>query len=385
VPKPYPAEFRRQALALVASGRTVVDVAASLGITQSCLYRWKQQDLVDRGLKQGQSTTESAQLAAAERRIRDLEEEVKILRKAAAAVEAVVPPKVRFRLVAELHDDGVRITRACHALGVSKSGYYEWRHRAPSKRAIRHAWLTDLIGQIHQASHGTYGRPRVHAELVLGHGITVGHNTVALLMRRAALQGLPAHRPAKRVPAVVTVTDLVKRNFNRDAPNQLWVTDITEHPTREGKLYCCVVLDAFSRRVVGWALDSRQRADLATNALGMAIDSRGAVDGAIIHGDHGTQFTSWSFTQRARSAGLLPSLGTVGDPYDNAVVESFWARMQVELLNRKRWNTRVELANAIFEYIEGFHNRRRRHSALGWQAPLDFENNHHRQPASPHR
>jgi transposase InsO family protein len=129
------------------------------------------------------------------------------------------------------------------------------------------------------------------------HGVTVGHNTVALLMRRAALAGLPARPRGKRVPTAVTVADLVKRKFARDAPNQLWVTDITEHPTREGKLYCCVVLDTFSRRVVGWAIDSRQRADLATNALGMAIDSRGAVDGAIIHGDHGTQFTSWSFTQ----------------------------------------------------------------------------------------
>jgi transposase-like protein len=137
-PKPYPAEFRRQALALVASGRTVVELAASLGIAQSCLYRWKHQDLVDRGLKQGRSTTESAQLAAAERRIRDLEEKVKILRKAAAALEEVVPPKVRLCLVAELHDDAVRITRARHALGVCTSGYYEWSHRAPSKRAIRH-------------------------------------------------------------------------------------------------------------------------------------------------------------------------------------------------------------------------------------------------------
>lgn len=136
MPRPYPAEFRRQALALVASGRTVVDVAASLGIAQSCLYRWKQQEVIDRGLKHGQSRTESAQLAAAERRIRDLEEEVKILRKAAAAVEEVVPPKVRFRLVAELHDDAVRITRACQALGVSTSGHYEWRNRTPSKRAI---------------------------------------------------------------------------------------------------------------------------------------------------------------------------------------------------------------------------------------------------------
>ena len=135
------------------------------------------------------------------------------------------------------------------------------------------------------------------------------------------------------------------------------MTDITEHPTREGKVYCCVVIDAYSRRVVGWAIDSAQRADLATSALGMAIDSRSPAAGGIIHGDHGTQFTSWTFTERARKAGLLPSLGSIGDPYDNAVAESFWGRLQTELLNRQRWNTRIELANAIFEYIEGFHNR----------------------------
>jgi putative transposase len=184
------------------------------------------------------------------------------------------------------------------------------------------------------------------------------------------------------------VADLVKRDFHRDSPNKLWVTDITEHHTSEGKIYCCVVLDVFSRRVVGWAIDSRARADLATNALGMAIDSRGNVAGGIIHGDHGTQFTSWTFTDRARRAGLLPSLGTVGDPYDNAVVEAFWGRMQVELLNRQRWRTRVELANAIFEYIEGFHNRARRHSALAWSTPIQFENQHRladqiASPASP--
>jgi transposase InsO family protein len=199
---------------------------------------------------------------------------------------------------------------------------------------------------------------------------------VALLMRRAGLAGLPLRRKAKRVPAAVTVTDLVKRDFRRDGPNQLWVTDITEHPTREGKLYCCVVLDAYFRRVVGWAIDSRQRADLATSALGMAIDARGSagqVPGGIIHADHGTQFTSWTFTERARQAGLLPSLGTVGDPYDNAVAEAFWARMQTELLDRQRWRTRLELANAIFEYIEGFYNRHRRHSALDWMSPIEFE------------
>jgi putative transposase len=374
VPRPYPPEFRRRALDLVASGRTVRDVATSLGIAESCLHRWRHRDLVDRGLKPGTTAQESAELAAARTRIRELEEEVKILRKAAAAVEAVVPPKERYRLVAELRAEGVRIGRSCHALGVSRSGYYDWAARAPSLRAIRHAWLTDLIGTVHQAPRGTYGSPRVHAELVHGHGITVGRNTVSLLMRRASLAGLPARTRGKRTRRPGTVTDLVRRDFRRSGPNQLWVTDITEHPTREGKVYCCVVLDAWSRRVVGWAIDSSQRADLATNALGMAIDSRGPAAGGIIHGDHGTQFTSWTFTERARKAGLLPSLGSVGDPYDNAVVESFWGRMQTELLNRKRWNTRVELANAIFEYIEAFHNRRRRHSALDWQTPIEFEN-----------
>jgi putative transposase len=383
VPRPYPPEFRRRALDLVESGRTIRDVASSLGIAESCLYRWRHQDLVDRGLKPGATGRENAELAAARARIRDLEEEVKILRKAAATVEAVVPPKDRYRLVAELHAEGVRIRRSCYALGVSRSGYYAWAGRAPSPRSIRHAWLTDLIGSIYQASRGTYGAPRVHAELVYGHGITIGHNTVSLLMRRAALAGLPAHTRGKRTKKLATVTDLVRRDFRRTGPNQLWVTDITEHPTREGKVYCCVVLDAWSRRVVGWAIDSTQRADLATSALGMAIDSRGPAAGGIIHGDHGAQFTSWTFTERARKAGLLPSLGSVGDPYDNAVAESFWGRMQTELLNRQRWDTRLQLASAIFEYIEGFHNRRRRHSALGWQTPIEFESTAHLRAPAP--
>src|SRR5215469_11574964 len=270
MPRPYPPEFRRRALDLVESGRSVRDVAASLGIAESCLYRWRHRDLAGRGLRPGTTAAEGAELAAARQRIRDLEEEVKILRKAAAAVEAVVPPKERYRLVAELRGDGVQIRRCCHTLGVSRSGYYAWAARAPSPRAIRHAWLTDLIGTIHQASRGTYGAPRVHAGLVCGQGVTVGHNTVGLLMRRAGLAGLPARTRGKRTRRLVTVTDLVRSDFRRDGPNQLWVTDITGHPTREGKVYCCVVLDAWSRRVVGWAIDSSQRADLATSAPGMA-------------------------------------------------------------------------------------------------------------------
>jgi putative transposase len=149
--------------------------------------------------------------------------------------------------------------------------------------------------------------------------------------------------------------------------------DITEHPTREGKVYCAVVLDVFSRRVVGWSIDSTQNAALVTNALGMAIGQRHPTDGTVIHSDQGTQFTSWAFTRRAIDSGLLPSMGSIGDCYDNAVIESFWSRMQVELLDRKRWRTRVELANAIFEYLEIFHNRQRRHSALGMLTAVEFE------------
>jgi transposase InsO family protein len=249
---------------------------------------------------------------------------------------------------------------------------------------VRHAWLVDLIRQVHLDSRGTYGARRVHAELTLGRGVTVGHNAVEMLMRRNGLQGLTGRASARRVAThVATATDLVDRQFSRDQPNRLWVTDITEHPTREGKIYCAVVLDVFSRRVVGWSIDTSPTASLVTSALGMAIDQRRPPAGTtVIHSDQGTQFTSWTFTRRARESGLLPSMGSIGDCYDNAVIESFWSRVQVELLNRQRWHTRVELANAIFEYLEIFHNRQRRHSALGMITPVEFEARHQPTPAA---
>ncbi len=270
--------------------------------------------------------------------------------------------------------EGLPVEVACRVLGVSVSGYYEWLNRAPSARALRHVWLTELIVRAHAESRGIYGVRRVHAELTLGLGISVGRQAVELLMRRAGLQGLSGRPRYRRVPNVATAEDRVQRQFARKGRDQLWVTDITEHPTREGKVYCAVVLDTFSRRVVGWSIDGHQTAALVTNALGMAIDQRRPANGAtVIHSDQGTQFTSWTFTQRAVDSGLLPSMGTVGDCYDNAMAESFWSRMQVELLDRKRWKTRVELANAIFEYLEIFHNRRRRHSSLGMVSPVEYE------------
>jgi transposase InsO family protein len=271
--------------------------------------------------------------------------------------------------------EGLPVQLACRVLAVSESGFYAAHDRPPSARAIRHAFFTELIGQVHLDSRGTYGARRIHAELTLGHGLVVGHCAVEMLMRRAGIAGASGSRSSRRIPHVATASDLVERRFRRDDPDRLWVTDITEHPTREGKVYCAVVLDVFSRRVVGWSIDSSPTAALVTNALGMAIGNRDP-DGTIIHSDQGSQFTSWAFTRRAIDSGLLPSMGSVGSCYDNAMIESFWSRMQVELLDRRNWRTRVELANAIFEYLEIFHNRQRRHSALGMLTPVEFETRH---------
>lgn len=173
------------------------------------------------------------------------------------------------------------------------------------------------------------------------------------------------------------------RKFHRVRPNELWVTDITEHPTREGKVYCAAVLDAFSRRIVGWSIDSRQDTDLVINALDLAIRNRHPEPGGIVHADHGVQFTSWAFGNKIRSAGLMPSFGSVGDGLDNVMMKSFWSSMQIELLNRKKWKTRIELSNAIFEYIEIFSNRQRRHSSLGYRTQSNTSYSPRRTPSQP--
>ena len=255
--------------------------------------------------------------------------------------------------------EGLSVRAACRVLGVSESGYYAWRKRPPSARVVRHAWLTDRIRAVHAASRGAYGARRVHAELVLGQGITVGHQAVEQLMRSAGIQGLSGRSRYRKSAPHAAATDRVGRQFAREEPDRLWVTDITEHPTREGKVYCAVVLDAYSRRVVGWSIDARRPAGPT-----------------VIHSDQGTQYGSWAFTRRAQEAGLLPSMGAVGTCFENALMESFWSRVQVELLDRRVWSTRVALATALFEYLEIFHNRQRRHSSLGMLTSIEFETHH---------
>jgi putative transposase len=263
---------------------------------------------------------------------------------------------------------------ATRVLHVAESGYYAWRTRAPSARSVRHVQLTEAITGIHTASRGTYGSRRVHAELALGLGIPVSHGTVELLMQRAGLRGLPGNRRRRPRPETPSAADLVERNFTSQARDQLWVTYITEHPTREGKVYCAVVLDTYSRRVMGWSIDATQTAAPATNALSMALANRRPPPrSTIIHSDHGWAIHLMGL-HRTRPR-LWPGAlhRSIGDCADNALMESFWGRVQTELLNRQRWRTRLELANALFEYLEIFHNRQRRHSALGILTPTEYE------------
>ncbi|MDI5936698.1 MULTISPECIES: IS3 family transposase [unclassified Micromonospora] len=373
MPRSYPPEFRRKVLDLLKAGRSVADLVRDLQISDQTIYTWRRQELIDTGQLPGITSGDQVELVAARRRIAELETEVAVHRRAAELLKEAVPPKERYAAIKQMAAEGLPVNVCCRVLRVSVSGYYAWLGRPLSARALRHAWLIERIRAVHVASRGVYGAGRVHAELRLGQGIVVGHNAVEMLMRRAGIKGLPHRRRPRPKHQTPTAADLVNRDFRRVEPNRLWATDITEHPTREGKVYCAVVLDTYSWKVVGWSIDATQTATLVTNARGMAINNRQPQPGTVIHSDHGVQYTSWTFTRRVHDAGLAPSMGSIGDCFDNGMMESFWGRMQTELLDRQRWRTRIELANAIFEYLEIFHNRQRRHSSLGMLSPIEYE------------
>jgi putative transposase len=266
------------------------------------------------------------------------------------------------------------IAAMARALGVSEAGYHAWRRRPPSARAMCDEVLLKRIRTVHAVSRGTYGAPRVHAEL-RAEGRSLGGKRVARLMRGAGLAGVSRRRgtrTTRRDAEARPAPDLVERDFAAEKPDQLWVADITYIPTWTGFLYLAVVLDAFSRRVVGWAMANHLRADLVLAALDMAIGRR-RPDGVIHHSDQGSQYTSVAFGRRCAEAGVRPSMGSVGDPYDNAMAESFFATLECELLDRRGFRSRAEARMAVFSYIEGWYNPSRRHSALGYLSPVSYE------------
>ena len=273
----------------------------------------------------------------------------------------------------------------CRVLEVSRSGFHAWQRREPCQRAREDERLLARIRQINKANRRVYGSPRIHAELVLEDGERVGRKRVERLMRQHGLSGLVRRRRGRttiRVPGVRVCDDLLERDFTATAPNQKWVADITYLRTWEGWLYLVAVQDLYSRRIVGWAMADHMRTELVVDALQMALSHRRPDPGLIWHSDQGSQFVSLAFGQQARAAGIAQSMGSRGDCFDNSVAESFFATVKKELIHRRSWPEKNELRSEIFEYIEVFYNRRRRHSTLGMLSPVDYENSARRDPGS---
>ena len=264
----------------------------------------------------------------------------------------------------------------CRVLEVSPSGYYAWRRRKISVRSRQDEALRGRIIAIHEQSRRTYGSPRIHAELK-DEGTDIGRKRVARLMREAGVAGVSRRKwiqTTRRDPATRPAPDLVDRKFEASGPNQLWVADMTYIPTAVGFHFLAVVLDVWSRKIVGWAMSSRMTTQIVLDALNMAIEQRRPA-GVVHHSDQGCQYTSIEFGKRCREANVRPSMGSVGDCYDNAMCESFFATLECELLDRTRLADRDQAELAVFDFIEGFYNTRRRHSALDYLSPLRFEQN----------
>jgi putative transposase len=268
------------------------------------------------------------------------------------------------------------IARMCRVLGVSKSGYYCWLSRPPSLRALDDEVMTEKIVSIHAQSRQTYGYRRIRDELDDAHGEHVSKHRVARLMKIAGIEGVTRRkfcRTTRRDNSARPAPDLLDRDFSAEAPNKRWVADITYVPTWSGFLFLAVVLDVFSRKIVGWSMSANQNTELVTRALQMAMTRR-KPDGVVVHhSDQGCQYTSYDFAKACRAAGVERSMGSVGDCFDNAMAESFFATLECELIDRSVFENRNRARMAIFDYIEGFYNSWRRHSTIGSLCPNEFE------------
>ena len=278
-----------------------------------------------------------------------------------------------------------RIATMSRVLQVSSSGYHAWRRRPPSQRSVADQLLTDKIRTIYKDSRDTYGSPRVNSELREDHGVHCSGKRVARLMRIAGLQGVHRRRSVRTTlpdRSIAPHPDLVQRNFMPTAADLLWVADITYIPTWAGFLYLAVVVDAYSRKVIGWRMGESLNAELVVEALNMALHNRRPKNGVVHHSDRGCQYTSIEFGRRCRQEGVVPSMGSVGDAFDNAMAESFFATLECELIKRSVWRSKNDARRAIFDYIEAFYNPRRRHSSIGYLSPVEFERRAVNRPAA---
>ncbi|MBP2431547.1 putative transposase [Bradyrhizobium japonicum] len=282
---------------------------------------------------------------------------------------------MRFRFIEDRRAD-YPVTLLCDVLGVSPAGYYAWRSRPESRRSAANRNLVDDIRRVHRDTRGRYGSPRIHVELkAQGRGASRGR--IERLMRRHGIRAIMA-RP-RRVRTTDSRHDLpiapnlLDRNFIATAPNQIWLADITYIETDQGWLYLAAVMDLYSRRIVGWAMAEHLRADLPLAALRMAISAQRPSAGLIHHSDRGVQYASADYRKLMQSAGLRASMSRKGDCYDNAPMESFFHTLKTELVHHRQYQTRAEAQRDIFAFIEGFYNRTRRHSAIGYISPIEME------------
>ncbi|MFD8291950.1 IS3 family transposase [Streptomyces lavendulae] len=386
--KHYPAEFKADAVALYRSrlGATIRSVAGDLGVNTETLRNWIR---AADGRRPGSHSTQTVapradgddvqtELAAARKRIRELEEERDILRRAARYFgdgDALVN---RCQFV-EDHQRRFGVTRLCSMLGISGSSFYYWRRTAAARaaRQIVEAGLAARIRKVHQDSDGTYGAPRITAEL-RDEGKRINHKRVARIMRTIGLEGVRLrrrHRTTLADPATAKAPDLIGRDFTAAAVNTKYVGDITYLPVSGAKpLYLATVIDLASRRLAGWAIADHMRTELVIDALAAAGRTRGSLDGAIMHTDHGSQYTSRAFAEICRSAGVRQSMGAVGSSADNAAAESFNAAFKRETLKgRKAWPSEREARLDAFRWLTRY-NTRRRHSRLGQRSPIAYEN-----------
>jgi putative transposase len=269
------------------------------------------------------------------------------------------------------------VSRLCQVLRVTRAGYYAWKKRPPSDRALADRELRSVIARVFADSRETYGAPRIQAELADEHGLRVSRKRIARLMRELGIVGVSRRRKGPRTTVrsreAPATADLVRRDFRAAGPDRLWVADITYVPTWEGYVFLACVIDAWSRKVVGWSMRDDLRTELALDALGMALTRRRPRPGLVHHSDRASQYTSLAFGKTIEAAGILPSMGRRGDAFDNALAESFFATLETELLDRHTFRSRDEARLAVFSYIESFYNPRRRHSTLGYQSPDRYE------------
>ncbi|MCM2428714.1 IS3 family transposase [Streptomyces sp. SID13666] len=375
MPKPYPEEFRQDVVRVARNrgpGVTVEQVAADFGVHAMTLFKWMRRADIDEGTKPGVTGQESAELREARRRIKLLEQENEVLRRAAAYLSQANLPKRIYPLVKELAVGGVPVTVTCRVLQLARQPYYRWLDKPVTDASIEQAYRANALFDAHREDP-EFGY-RFLADEARSVGAGMADRTAWRICRDNrwwSVFGKKRGKGKKTGPPVHD--DLVRRDFTADRPNQLWLTDITEHPTAEGKLYLCAVKDVFSKRIVGYSIDSRMKSRLAVAALDNAVARRDNVAGCVLHSDRGSQFRSRKFVRALDRHRIAGSIGRVGAAGDNAAMESFFSLLQKNVLDRRKWSTRQELRIAIVTWIEKTYHRRRRQAALGRLTPVEYE------------